>query len=94
MIPDLQVKVSLEQILNPEMLLVICVNESTATWWSYLIEGKRPHAVRSQLQCVQHGHLNHPVRLRASTGPILVTFHLQTETKDYLALQPVVLEVE
>lgn len=51
---------------------------------SYLVEGKRAYAVRSQVHSVQHGHLDHPIGLCASTGPILVTFHLHRDAQPSL----------
>lgn len=45
---------------------------------AYLVERKGAHAVCSQLRCVDHRHLNHPVGFRPSARPILVALHLQS----------------
>lgn len=48
----------------------------------YLIEGKGTDAVSGQLHGVQHGDLDHPIGLRSSRRPVLVTLHLAEQKRE------------
>lgn len=48
----------------------------------YLMKGKGAYCVCGQFHSIQHGHLNHPIGVSASTGPVLVTLDLvQTKSE-------------
>lgn len=42
----------------------------------YFVEGEGAHTEGGQLHGVQQGHLDHPVSLRTTVRPVLVTFYL------------------
>lgn len=49
----------------------------------YLVEGERSDTVSGQLDGVQHGDLDHPIGLRSSRRPVLVTLHLAEREKGH-----------
>lgn len=45
----------------------------------YLVQCKGADGVGCQLNCVQQGHLDHPIGFRTPAWPVLVTLHLRGE---------------
>lgn len=45
----------------------------------YLVECKGADGVGCQLDCVQQGHLDHPIGFRTPARPVLVTLYLRAE---------------
>lgn len=86
------------QTTKPSAVITYCptLHSHTAyttnpVYSSHLIEGEGAHTVGGQFHSVQHGHLNHPICLCASTRPILVTLHLHTNTQVVLVVKIVLL---
>lgn len=50
---------------------------ATAQPVPYLVQRKGADGVGRQLDCIQQGHLDHPIGFRTPARPVLVTLHLQ-----------------